>query len=501
MKACYGIWIFLMAVSSTWAAQPNIVLIMADDLGLGDVGRHHLERTGKPPLAPTPAIDALADSGMWFSDAHSPTSLCSPSRYAVMTGNYNYRSYAPWGVWGSFRKTAIESHDATLGRVTQAAGYNTGFVGKWHLGGDFYTKGSTEIFRGKDRGDLPVNVDATTWIANGPSDMGFAYDFTLPCGVQGPVYVAYENGLWYKLAPDSELIHLTNKTAKNPLFVSDKGPGTGDSNWDPSTMNQILAEKAVSFINKQSEEASPFFLCYWSPAVHLPHTPADELDGEAIRGTTPSQHLDMVRVLDWEVEQMVHALKETGAYENTLILFTSDNGGLVDEKAKKVGHLSSGGWRGSKNHPYEGGHRVPFIAVWPGKIEADSQCQALVNGTDILATFAAIAGTKLKRDQAMDSFDLMPLFLGEKPSLPRNELMHQAGSKCELVYRVGDWKLIMQSDWQLSKMEPIALFNLSNNPREVEEQNFINHPEYSSRVKAMHQRFVANRTSDERSAP
>jgi len=500
-RGLYSLLILMLGITSGWAEKPNIVLIMADDLGLGDVGLHHVERTGKPPLAPTPAIDALSEAGMWFSDAHSPTSLCSPSRYAVMTGNYNYRSYAPWGVWGSFRKSAIEAHDATLGRVTKAGGYRTGFVGKWHLGGDFYSKGSSEFFRGNDRGETPIDVDATTWVGNGPQDMGFDYDFTLPCGVQGPFYVAYENGLWYKLALDSELIHLTAETAKDPLFVSDKGPGTGDSNWDPSTINKLLAEKAVGFIKKQADESSPFFLCYWSPAVHLPHTPPGELDGEPIQGTTQTAHLDMIRVLDWEVEQLVQALKESGAYDNTLILFTSDNGGLRDAQAEKKGHRSNGGWRGSKNHPHEGGHRVPFVAVWPGKIQSGSQSSALVNGTDILATFAALSGEKLEEKQGMDSFNLLPLFAGKLPSQPRTELMHQAGSKCELIYRQGDWKLIMQSDWELTKMEAVALFNLKENPKELEKYNFINHPEYATRVQAMHQRFVANRDSTERSAP
>jgi len=158
------------------AVQPNIVFIMADDFGLGDVGRQYEERTGQAALAPTPTLDALANEGLWFSDAHSPTALCSPSRYAVMTGNYNYRSYAPWGVWGTFRPTAIAVGDTTLGLVAQNAGYNTGFIGKWHLGGDFYKKGTTEIFRGKDRTGKPLDVDLTKWVDFGPQDLGFDYD-------------------------------------------------------------------------------------------------------------------------------------------------------------------------------------------------------------------------------------------------------------------------------------------------------------------------------------
>lgn len=153
---------FLISACLGAVARPNIIFIMADDFGLGDIGRQHEERTGHPALAPTPTLDMLANEGLWFSDAHSPTSLCSPSRYAVMTGNYNFRSYAPWGVWGTFRPTAIVAEDATLGLVAQGNGYTTGFIGKWHLGGDFYKTGTTQVFRGKDCGDKPLNVD--NWV-------------------------------------------------------------------------------------------------------------------------------------------------------------------------------------------------------------------------------------------------------------------------------------------------------------------------------------------------
>ncbi|MEO0793875.1 MAG: arylsulfatase [Verrucomicrobiota bacterium] len=489
------------AASLAFGDRPNIVLIMADDFGPGDVGRQHQERTGNPALSPTPTLDALADAGMWFDDAHSPTSLCSPSRYAMMTGNYNYRSYAPWGVWGTFRPTAITENDATLGRVAQEEGYYTGFVGKWHLGGDFYQKGSTKFYRGDDRGDTPLNVDMSKWIANGPQDMGFDYDYTLPTGVQGPVYVAFENGVWAPLNEKSELIHYDKHSAKDPFFVSDKGPGTGDSEWDAYKLPEILAEKAVGFIDRASKK-QPFFLCYWSPAVHIPHTPPKMLDGKKIRGTTPTHHTDMNRVLDWEVEQIVDALKANGVYDNTLIIFTSDNGGLSDVKAAKAGHLSNGGLvRGTKNHAHEGGHLVPLIVVWPGVVEANSRSDVLVNGTDFLATIAEMTGHHLTEDQAKDSHSFLKLLKGDHSFQPRAELMHQAGSMNELMFRQGDWKLIMQSDHQLTKMDPVALFNLADNPIEDESKNLINNPEYAAKVKAMKDHYVAVRESPDRTAP
>ncbi|MDP4611354.1 MAG: arylsulfatase [Opitutales bacterium] len=483
------------------ASTPNIVLIMADDFGQGDVGRQHTERTGQPALAPTPTLDALADSGMWFTDAHSPTALCSPSRYAVMTGNYNYRSYAPWGVWGTFRPTAITEDDATLGTVAQETGYTTGFVGKWHLGGDFYQKNSDKFYRGDDRGDTPLNVEMNEWIAFGPQDLGFDYDYTLPTGVQGPIYVAFENGKWAPFNENSKLIHYDKNTAKDPFFISDKGPGTGDSEWDAYEINKILAEKATGFIKRSAQTKEPFFLCYWSPAVHIPHTPPVELEGRKIRGTTPTHHTDMNRVIDWEVEQIVTALKTSGAYENTLIMFTSDNGGLSDGRAAQAGHFSNGGLvRGTKNHAHEGGHLVPLIVSWPGVIPAGSRSDALINGTDILATIAEITGYQIKNKQAQDSYSFLPLLKGDDFEA-RDEVMLQAGANNELMLRQGDWKLIMQSDHKLTKMEPIALFNLANNPDEKEKGNLILNPEYASKVKSMRAHYISVRNNLNRTVP
>jgi len=264
------------APGATPSARPNIVIIMSDDIGLGDIGLQHRERTGQPPLATTPTIDALAQAGLRFADAHSPTALCSPSRYAVMSGNYNYRSYAPWGVWGSFRESPFTPGHATLGTVAKQAGYAAGFIGKWHLGGDFYRKGTQEVYRGEDRGDEELAVDARRWIGGGPQGLGFDYDFTLPTGVQGPFYVAYESGKWFPLATNSRLIHFDAKTAKDPLFVSDKGPGTGDSEWDTRTINTVLSHKATDFIRANADQR-PFLLYYCTPAAHLPLLPPAKL--------------------------------------------------------------------------------------------------------------------------------------------------------------------------------------------------------------------------------
>ena len=487
----------LVSLSGARINQPNIVFIMADDIGLGDIGMQHRERTGTESPAPTPHLDQLASQGLWFTDAHSPTSLCSPTRYAVMSGNYNFRSQAPWGVWGSFRPSPFTEEDATLGRVLQQGGYTTGFVGKWHLGGDFYSRGTTNIFRGNDRSGHPLDVDMTQWVGGGPKDNGFDYDFTVPTGVQGPLYLAYENNTWYPLQSDSAIIHFDPSSALDPSFVSDKGAGPGDSNWDPRTLNQLLADKAATFIRENTGE-KPFFLYYCTPAVHVPHTPPSELDGMAIAGTTPNGHLDMNRVLDWEVGQIVEALKAAGAYENTLLIFSSDNGGLWDVVAEVSGYRANGGFAGNKNSPLEGGHRVPLIAVWPDVIQPGSRTDTLINGTDFLATFAAIAKVPLAQQQAMDSYSFLPLLLGDGAFQPRTSICLQAGSQCELMYREGPWKLIIQSNFELSKWEMIGLYNLEENPKEAPSRNRLNDSTQRERAESMYRRYRKIRDSGER---
>ena len=484
--------------------KPNVVVILADDLGLGDVGRHHSERTGNAPLAPTPAIDALWNEGMWFTDAHSPAALCAPSRYSVMTGNYNFRSYRPGGVWGTFDLSALSESDTTLGTVAQAGGYTTGFVGKWHMGGDFYKTGTSIITRQIDDESTPEQVDMSVWVGKGPQNLGFNYDFTVACGVQGPTYLAHENGAWYPWDTGSTLIYYDN-----PEFVSDKGPGIGDSNWNSRELNMLLADKAVNFITSSAAGEAPFMLYYCSPAVHIPHTPPSSIDGDPIAGTTPSDHLDMNRVLDLEVKKIVDALKAAGVYDNTLIIFTSDNGGLGISDVQ--GHRSSGGFKGSKNSPFEGGHRVPFIAVWPSVIPANTTIDSMVNGSDILATIAEVMGSSFPADQALDSHSLFPIFLGDTNYEPRTEMMQQAGAASggnphQVMFRDGPWKLIIESTTGHNNMVKAntnswKLFNLQDNPNETESSNFINDPAYASRVTTMYDRYWEIREASARTAP
>lgn len=482
-------------------SRPNIVLIMADDLGLGDLSYHTRTQLNKTPLYETPAIDALAKEGLWFTDGHSSTALCSPTRYCMMTGNNNYRCYAPWGVWGTFRETAFIDGDVTLGSVVKEAGYTTGFIGKWHLGGDFRDQKTGEIYRGNDHKNKNCTADLTHFDNYGPKYCQFDYDFTLPCGVQGPIYIAYENEQWYPLGKGSKLVYLDENSAIDPKDVTSKGPGMGDSNWQTSDIGNLISAKAVDFIHTQSKNEEPFFLYYCSPTVHVPHCPPIEFDGKKIKGATPSCQLDMVLDLDMQVKRITDALKASGQYDNTLIVFTSDNGGLsIDEDTQASGHRSNGGWAGNKNSPMEGGHRVPFFAVWTDHIQPGfTEEHAL--GHDMLATFASLVGTKIPAGQAQDSNNLLPLLTGKPGYTPRDYVIQQAGANCEVMLRQWPWKLIIQSDHKLSKWEPKALYNLEDNPYEKQSGNFIKNPEYKGKVNQMLKDYLEIRTSGAPTAP
>ena len=477
---------FLLCNSMLWAnEQPNIVVIMADDIGSADVSYYTRQFMKQKPAYETPNIDQLAHAGIWFTDGHSATALCAPTRYAIMSGKNNYRSYSPWGVWGLFRENAIGNDEVTLAKVVKQQGYNTGFIGKWHLGSDFLQKDSDKIYRGDDRGKQD-NVDLSKIVGGGAKEMGFDYSFMLPDGIQGPTYLAYENDLWYPLTSGSKIAHIDDSNVYDKRMISDKGDGMGDTGWRTEHIGELISQKAVDFIQAQQKN-QPFMLYYATPMAHLPHMPPATFDGIKVAGSTGSANTDMIKEMDLQVGRIIHALKSSGHYDNTLILFVSDNGGL--RKA------SSGIYRGSKNMPHEGGHRTPFIAVWPGKITHNQLNNELVVVQDVLATIAAAAGHPLNKEQAPDSNNLLPLLLGETGFKPRQYVMMQGGSRHETIFRMANWKLIMQSDNKVTKFEPVALFDLAANISENEAQNLINLPNYQDRVNDMHKLYLEIRHS------
>ncbi|WP_404309758.1 sulfatase-like hydrolase/transferase [Neorhodopirellula lusitana] len=253
-------------------------------------------------------------------------------------------------------------------------------------------------------------------------------------------------------------------------------------------MGKLLSAKAVNFIQDSSQKEKPLFLYYCSPMVHLPHCPTDEFDGRRIKGSTPTDHLDMTADLDMQVKRIVDALKASGQFENTLIVFSSDNGGLGDKKATQaIGYRPGVEWNGTKNSPLEGGHRVPTFAVWPGHIQPGVTDELAVN-QDMVATFAALVGTEIPKGQAQDSNNLLPLLTGKSDFRKREYLINQAGSKQELMLRTMPWKIIIQSTFKRTKYEPLALYNLQDDPGE--KNNLIKNPEFKGTVDRMFKEYM-----------
>ncbi|MBT3376994.1 MAG: arylsulfatase [Lentisphaerae bacterium] len=479
------------------ADKPNVVVIFADDLGPGDINVYHGERTGQASPIPTPNMDKLTETGMRFDDARAPNSLCAPSRFSMLTGNYSWRDYQPFGCWTPFARTGIDGKFTTSARIAKAGGYATAFFGKWGCGGRLKTTdGQTANRNNRAQADWRQIYEAA-------NHHGFDYAYELPSGIQGTPLVYYENGRWDKLNPDSKLVSVGPK--QNGYAVSRKlrdKSFMGDSNWDPTIAGPRLAAKAVAYVRKQAKEKpnQPFFIYYCSQAVHIPHTPTEELDGVKIAGTTPGVHGDMVKELDTQVGLIIKALKETERWQNTLFILTSDNGGLrPDKKAGEAGHDPSHGLRGSKGAIYEGGDRVPFIAVWPGKIKPGTISREPVVAHDIVATLAHLAGQPVDRTKVKDSLNLIPLLTGKEPVERHKVLMHQSQNGPRYAIRKGDLKLIMkaQSKKNLKGLKPLELFNLKENPTEDPEQNLLNSPKYKDTVAELLETYLTYRKTGE----
>ena len=500
-----------MALSAAGASQqsvpgnplPNVLVVLADDVGPGDIEFFQRRFSGSS-LVSTPNINRLIEEGMRFENARTPATLCAPTRWAVMTGNYNYRSHKPWGVWGAFEPNGIPDGQMTLGRLMKTAGYRTAFIGKWGFGAEWNAENSDQIYTGNEYGK--DGVDIRRIVRGGPGDLGFDYSCNLPAGIQNVPYAYYENDIWMPLSETSVLQHLTWKDVPKGTELG-KSAGKGDSAWDASRAGPILTEKAVGFIEQcAKDEQTPFFLYFCSQAVHHPHNPPKTFFGHPVAGTTPSKHLDMVNEFDLQVGVLIETLKKHGLYENTLFIVTSDNGGMGEGNAVKetvaAGHDSSAEFREDKGSSYEGGSRVPFIAVWPGQIQPAAVSHEPVMVQDVFATLAAVTGQKLQETDAMDSINLLPLLTGQPEVRGHEVMVVQGGPDGRTAIIQDGWKLIIQSaKWNDSIRKPFALFNLNNNSQEDESGNLINSPEQALRMRSLMKLNDDLRGRKERTSP
>ncbi|MDX2431305.1 MAG: sulfatase-like hydrolase/transferase [Bacteroides sp.] len=485
---------------------PNVVFVLADDIGFGDLATYG----GK---LPTPNLDRLAAEGIRFTDAHSPAALCAPSRFSMLTGSYPYRSESPGGAWNTSSPSIFNDnrghtqagHMVTVGEVLQKAGYRTAFFGKSHLGGD--VRDSTGVII---RDQLEISrMDLSKGVKNSINEYGFDYSYSLPSGIQHEPFAFFENGNFAPFDPDKPADNRSSRLWSNGRYAFENGsseivehgryPGIGDVDYNSSQTGIMMLNKALDFItnhqeaNRQDGDQRPFLLYFASQAIHVPHTVPFDYDGksaeinEPVDGITGGPTGDFVYELDVQVGKLLEKLEEEGLAENTIFIFTSDNGALWPNICDfgNEEHDNNGPLRGYKASVYEGGHRVPFIIKWPGKIEAGQVSDELVLAQDWVATMYELTDQDMPEDQALDCSSLMSIITGTKegdePLHPF--VLYQAGYAYDGAIREGDWVLTVNS-----KNLAEELFHLRDDPGQ--ENNLIEDPQFGDMVKRLRAKFI-----------
>jgi arylsulfatase A-like enzyme len=411
-------------------SRPNIILILADDLGYGDVGCYGAVKVQ------TPNIDRLAAQAMRFTDAHSPSAVCSPTRYAVLTGTDPFRRYHTSHVLFNAEPLVIQEGEATVASLLKEKGYHTGVIGKWHLG----------------LGDrLPRDLHHP---GRGPNDIGFDYSYLVPDGHNMDPRYYLENGRvegGIKRPYESNVKILDRVGYKLLRHVP---VGTWANRRPDHEIGNRLADKADEFIERHKDQ--PFFLYYPTCSIHGPQKPDPRFVGKS--GIGP--HGDFVLEFDWAVGRIMHTLERLGLDENTQLIVTSDNGGYRERKPS--GHRPTHPWKGFKDSAWEGGHRVPFLARWPGSIAAGTVSDETISLVDLTATLAAVAGVTLPAEAAFDSFNLLPTLLGHTGGTPiRSYTVTVSRGMQEVALRQGNWKLILAPE-----SNDARLYDLAKDPGE-----------------------------------
>ena len=469
-----------LAITIAWpsAAQaakrddhPNIIFVMADDMGYGDLQSYNPESKIE-----TPHLARLAKEGRRFTDAHAPAAVCVPTRYGLMTGRYPFRMKLGRG-------PLLEPNRPTLPSVLKQAGYKTAMIGKWHLGVEH-----------------EKNPAANQKLGGGPVDHGFDHFYGIPASLDIPPYYWIHNDR--PLAPPSEKISDNNTpgwTRIQGAFWRGGGIAPGYKHID---VLPIIRDRSADYIEAAAKSDIPFFLYVALPAPHTPWLPTKRFEGK----TSVSDYGDFVLMVDDLVGRLLGALDKTKQADETLFIFTSDNGPVwYSQDVEKYKHSSVGPLRGMKGDAWEGGHRMPFIARWPGHIPAGSKSKEVICHTDMIATAAAITGQKLPANAGEDSYNLLPAFLGKKTKPIREATVHQS-SRRYLAIRQGNWKLIpglgsggfsKPSTVKPKKGEPAGqLYNLKNDLGE-QANLYAKRPKIVKRLTALLEKYK----KENRSAP
>jgi arylsulfatase A-like enzyme len=438
---------------------PNIVVIVGDDVGYGDLGC-----TNKASKIPTPSMDRIAAEGVRFTDAHSPSALCSPTRYGLLTGRYAWRTRLQKFVLLSYDPPLIEPTRMTVASLLKRSRYETAWVGKWHVGLEWSTKNGSPAEDTIDRTAPGKTDEKRQWIIDfnkpvrgGPIALGFDYFYgTSACCTSDPPYCFIEN--------DRTVVVPTRTSREEwrglPGFV----PGPMADDWSETDCDFTLTRKAMGFIDGHLEKDpnNPFFLVLSTSSPHNPFLVPEAMKGKSQAGPRG----DLVTVVDWAVGQIADHLAKLGLANETLLIVTSDNGAVRGEN----GHKSENDFRGNKASVYEGGHRIPFIARWPGKIRPGTTSSETISLIDFFATCAALTGTALPDDAGEDSRNVLPAILGRPGGRPLHEAMIFDSGNGEFSVRQGRWKAVAGTLDSLKAIsadtKPGQLYDLGEDPGE-----------------------------------
>lgn len=468
----------LFAVCSSMFAeqkQPNIVFILADDMGYGDMS--YLDKNSK---LQTVNLDRMACEGVVFTDAHSSSSVSTPTRYGILTGRYNWRSTLKNGVLNGYSKALIAKDRETMASMLRKNGYTTAGIGKWHLGWDW-----DNIENGKE------NVDFSKPVKNSPVTRGFDYFYGFCGSLDMPPYIYIENDM-----PTSLPVKITANKGKYSWWR--EGPTGADFVHEEVLPN--ITKRVCEYIKEKAKSDKPYFLYMPLPSPHTPILPTAEFRGKSGLG----EYGDYVLMTDAMVGKVLEAVDESGEGDNTIVVFTTDNGcspaAGIDELIKQ-GHYPNSIYRGHKADLFDGGHRIPCIMRWP-KGTKPHHVNQTVCLTDFYATFADINGYELADTEGEDSYSLLPAIKSEKEIAPIREATIHHSIKGEFTIRKGDWKLLMSPSsggWSyprpskdkeiIATLPPIQLYNMADDPKESKNV-YKEHPEVVEELKGILARYI-----------
>ena len=445
---------------------PNIVVILCDDLGYGDVQ----PLNSKSKIA-TPTFSKLASQGMVFSDAHSPSGVCTPTRYGLVCGRYCWRSKLKRGVLGGYSRPLLEKDQQTIASVLKSAGYQTACVGKWHLGlGWQWNDTAPNNINNFGIAGKPESVDYSKPLTDTPVSHGFDWSYIIPASLDMSPYVYIQN---------KKVTKPIDKVVEGSPFPKFYRKGELGKDFSIIECLDHLSQQAANYIRKNSSDAQPYFLYVPLPAPHKPVIPTDTFQGKSQLGP----YGDFIMQVDAAIGRIIQAVDDSGEADNTLVVVTSDNGSFMhrndepdfvdhvaDEKIQAYrgdNHTANGPLRGTKADVWEGGHRIPFLVRWPSTVKPGTRCDSTICLVDLLATCADVSGASYDQSQSEDSYSLLAnLKNPDKPSARPPVIHHSAGGM--FAIRQGKWKLVLgngSGGRQAPKGKPFAepyhLFDLS----------------------------------------